>query len=452
MFGHLSEFFAWFSQRCESNPYKVTPIPLQELRKWGRDPNHGNFAHTTGKFFAIHGLTVSTNHRDTTNWQQPIISQPEIGILGLLVKKVENDVFFLMQAKMEPGNINGVQLSPTVQATPSNYNRVHGGNAVPYLEYFIAPRSGRILFDALQSEQGSWFLRKRNRNMIIEVSKNPPLHDNFCWLSLKQISELLAVSNLVNMDSRTVLSGMPDVTSALLAPPSSTPGGPPLLNFPDVLSWISEAKSRYSLSQTPVSLSTIPQWGIVDGRIVHDEGRYFAIVGVDVSATDREVGSWSQPMLEPVDRGVIGFLVRRINDVVHVLLQARTEAGTRDIVEIGPTVACIPSNYAHLPIELRPRYLDILELATPSSTLVDVVHSEEGGRFLNAENRYLVVDAGDQFELDVPNDYCWLTVGQLAEFVRFGNVVNVAARCLLTCLMGQLEANPETTVAASGRG
>ena len=34
-----------------------------------------------------------------------------------------------MQAKVEPGNINSIQLSPTLQATRSNYTKAHGGIA-----------------------------------------------------------------------------------------------------------------------------------------------------------------------------------------------------------------------------------------------------------------------------------------------------------------------------------
>ena len=67
------------------------------------------------------------------NWDQPIIVQKEIGILGILKKNNK----YLLQAKFEPGNINKIQISPTVQATKSNYTQVHGGKKVPFLNYFL---------------------------------------------------------------------------------------------------------------------------------------------------------------------------------------------------------------------------------------------------------------------------------------------------------------------------
>ena len=86
-----------------------------------------------------------------------------------------------MQAKIEPGNINVVQLSPTLQATKSNYTQVHQGNAPFYLDYFLSERKDvTVLLDQLQSEQGARFLKKRNRNMIVEINSEIELKDNFC--------------------------------------------------------------------------------------------------------------------------------------------------------------------------------------------------------------------------------------------------------------------------------
>ena len=114
-----------------------------------------------------------------------------------------------MQAKIEPGNINNIQLSPTLQATKSNYTRIHQGKSPLYLEYFY--KSGTkypIILDQLQSEQGARFLHKRNRNIIIEIDEEIPVYDDYCWLTLGQIKKLMTFDNLVNMDLRTVISGI----------------------------------------------------------------------------------------------------------------------------------------------------------------------------------------------------------------------------------------------------
>ena len=114
-----------------------------------------------------------------------------------------------MQGKIEPGNINEVQISPTIQATKSNFTRVHGGKTPPFLSYFEHPERYRVISDILQSEQGARFFRKRNRNMILEVEEDIPESAVFRWMTLGPIKEFTKYDNLINMNSRTVLSSIP---------------------------------------------------------------------------------------------------------------------------------------------------------------------------------------------------------------------------------------------------
>lgn len=426
----LGDVHEWLADRRAAGSYDVTVVGLDELAGWRFDPETGNLAHHTGKFFSVRGVDIRTDHREVAGWSQPIILQPEIGILGILVGPVDGVPHCLMQAKMEPGNINVIQLSPTVQATRSNYTRVHQGNPVPYLEQFVAPRAGRVVFDALQSEQGSWFLDKRNRNIIVEIEDASQVEvlDDFRWISVPQLRAMLLERNLVNMDSRTVLSGLP----ALITP--HVGAGEARHGVDELLSWFTEAKTRYTLDRELIALDEVEGWTRSADRISHEHDRYFDVIGVHVRASSREVAEWSQPMFAPRCQGVIAFVCRRFGGALHVLTHARTEAGTGDIVEMSSTVNASPDNYPEGAV--RPSFLDYVLAAPPEQVLLDVVHSEEGGRFYHAENRYLVVEADAGFPDDVPADFAWMTVAQLAEFVRYGNHVNVSARSLLTCLSG----------------
>ena len=60
--------------------------------------------------------------------------------------------------------------------------------------------------------------------------------------------------------------------------------------------------------------------------------------------------------------------------------------------------------------------------------------SEEGGSFFRESNRNLIVEVGDEFPIDIPKNYMWMTVNQLKSFIKYNNFVNVEARCLLSCL------------------
>lgn len=428
MFDDVTEFLAWFEQRQQANAYEVDRVPLAATEGWSIDPGSGDVAHRSGRFYTIQGLSVESDNTSVASWNQPIIVQPEIGILGILITYVGGTVYCLLQAKMEPGNVNLLQLSPTVQATRSNYMRVHQGNAVPYLEHFQKGHQGRVVFDALQSEQGSWFLDKRNRNMIVEIDHPVPAGDDFCWVSLDLVHQLLQRHNLVNMDTRTVLSGL------TLLGVGRVVDGEGRFSTNELLSWFTDMKARHTLDRKLAPLSGLPDWKQTHDEISHVDGAYFSIIGVDVRASSREVARWAQPMLAPTGTGMVAFVGRHIRGRFHVLVRAGTQAGTHDVVELAPTVRCTPSNH----LSERPQYLDLVERAEPKQRLVDVVHSEEGGRFFGAENRYLVVDAGEEVDTeDVPEEFRWMTVDQLVGFLRYGNHVSVEARCLLACMDGR---------------
>ncbi|MER6127341.1 NDP-hexose 2,3-dehydratase family protein [Streptomyces sp. NPDC001795] len=425
------QFFDWLDERRRRHSQEVRRTTFAELSGWHFAPGTGDLEHRSGRFFAVRGMRVRTDFGPVPEWSQPIIRQPEIGILGLAVREINGVLHCLMQAKSEPGNVNGVQLSPTVQATKSNYTRVHGGSSVPYLDCFREPqaRGHRVLADVLQSEQGSWFFCKRNRNMIVEVGPEVEAGEDFCWLTLRQVNGLLHYENLVNMDARTVLSCLPDWHHG--AGPA-----PGLHSDVAVRSWITTQQSEREVSAALLPLREVEGrgWYRTEDRISHERGLFFSIVPVDVVSNRREVASWSQPLLEPHGTGVVALLVRRIDGVPHCLVHARVEPGYLDVVELGPTVQCTPENYAHLPAEARPRFLDLVEEARPEQVLFDTVLSEEGGRFLHAQNRYLIVEADDGEPAEVPADYRWVTLRQLGELLKYSHYLNVQARTLVAAL------------------
>ena len=179
----IDSLFEWIRRRNREVQVSVDLIPFSEMKGWYMDAD-GCIRHETGRFFSIEGIHVSTDVGFVTEWEQPIINQPEIGYLGILTKEIDGALYFLIQAKIEPGNVNCVQISPTLQATKSNYTQQHGGRKPLYLEYFLKAKPHQVLLDQLQSEQGARFLRKRNRNIIIKVDEEVPVYDDFAWMTL----------------------------------------------------------------------------------------------------------------------------------------------------------------------------------------------------------------------------------------------------------------------------
>ncbi|MBB5958553.1 oxidase EvaA [Saccharothrix tamanrassetensis] len=440
----MAEFHDWWADRQAGGHFVVDQVPFSALRDWNFEASTGNLGHVSGRFFSVEGLQIREGGLVTK--AQPIINQPEIGILGIVVKEFDGVLHCLMQAKMEPGNINTLQLSPTVQATRSNYTRVHRGTGTRYLEYFVGAGRGQVLVDVLQSEQGAWFWRKRNRNMVVLVTGDVPVHEDYCWLSLAQIGELTHVENLVNMDARTVLSCMPFALPDAAAASTGEPFRDALINSyqyqPDetwaharhtpseILSWFTEAKTRCEWSARLTPLDAVRGWSRDDMQISDDAGTNFRIIGVSVEAGTREVKSWTQPLLFPRGQGRAAFIARPIDGVLHLLVQARPEYGLMDMVEMAPTLhLLLGEDLSDVPEFVR----DALE-SSGAEVRYDNVLSEEGGRFYHALTRYQVIEVGEDVPVEVPPNFCWMTVRQLIDLLRHGHYLNVEARSLLACI------------------
>lgn len=419
----IAPALTWLAERDADQQMSVTRVPLDGLDRWITDESTGTIHHATGRFFSVEGLDVAVDDREIHRWSQPIIRQPETGILGILATVWDGRTHVLMQAKVEPGNPAGHELSPTVQATRSNYTRVHQGRATPYLEYFLDPAFGSVLVDVRQSEQGAWFLGKRNRNVVVQVNDAPKAIEGFRWFALDEVDRLLAIDHTVNMDARTVLACLPRSDDEASAARS-------LLSTRDVLSAITRRRSQIEVTAVPTAVDGLPGWHRASEAISHETGAFFQIVGVDVASEGREVAHWAQPMLRACGTGLAVLFVAWIGGTLHALLQMRHEPGFVDTVELGPTVQCIPDTYRHLPADARPALLD-RALATGPAVWFDALLSEEGGRFLDTSTRYRIVELPEP--IDLP-EFLWLSIPQLEALVQHSHYLNVQARSLVACV------------------
>ena len=440
----------WIQQQNEAVNVLITKVPFKNLAKWYFDEVNGNLRHETGKFFSIDGIRINTTWGSTKQWDQPIINQPEIGFLGFIVKEINGVFNFLVQAKIEPGNVNYVQLSPTLQATRSNYQQTHGGKKPLYLEYFQNATKEQILLDQLQSEQGARFLRKRNRNIIIKVDEDIEVHSNFIWLTLGQLKALMQLDNIVNMDTRTVISGIPfgNFTSETIDffnylnksgeyqtkfLKSALIKDKTLHSIEEIITFMTQIKSVNDLEVKQIALQDMKDWIVTEDEIIRKDEKFFKIIGVDVEIGNREVVKWSQPMVEPAQEGLCAFVCKEIDGVLHFAVQAKLECGNHDIVEFAPTVQTLTGDYKQTPKDTLP-FLDYVLNVSKEKIYFDTLQSEEGGRFYKEQNRNMIVIAGDEITDELPENFIWMTLNQLYVFIKFNNYLNIQARNLIATI------------------
>lgn len=434
----------WIDKKNKTLQININRISFKENNRWIL--NDTELKHISGKFFKIQGISVKTNG-NLKGWDQPIINQNEIGYLGFIIKKIDGVLKFLVQAKVEPGNINFVQLSPTIQATRSNYNKVHEGRAPHYLEYFQNVKRTNIIVDQLHSEQGSRFLKKRNRNTIIYVNNDIKLNDNFLWLSLGQLNRLIQHNNIVNMDSRTVLSCIQYYASPQIKNNRENYFQSKVFlnsyfkefscnSIDEILFFITSQKFKTFLEVQQKKIVALNDWQIEKDQIIHVSKMFFKVIAVQVEIEGREVNSWTQPMIEPLQQGICVFICKRIHDVFHVAVQSKVECGSFDTLELAPSIqASIIDGKTYSEEEIP--FISFLNEGK-GKIIHNSLQSEEGGRFYKEQNRNIIIES-DNLPTKLPESFIWVTLSQLNYLTKFNNILNIQARNLIPLIPYEYE-------------
>ena len=101
---HAGQFLKWLEAKRRNPRFSAHLIGVSDLRSWQIEAESGNIHHQSGAFFSIEGVRVtSTGLREVNNWDQPIFTQREGGILALIAKREGCKILFLLHAKAEPG-------------------------------------------------------------------------------------------------------------------------------------------------------------------------------------------------------------------------------------------------------------------------------------------------------------------------------------------------------------
>jgi oxidase EvaA len=204
-------------------------------------------------------------------------------------------------------------------------------------------------------------------------------------------------------------------------------------SFDYIINFVTRHKCFYELNVERISLNNVNNWTITQDSIEHVDKKYFKIIAVEVSIGNREVNSWTQPMVEPAQEGICAFICKEINGILHFAVQAKLECGNFDIIEFAPTVQCLTGNYRNSISSTIP-FLDYVLQADKSKIIFDNLQSEEGGRFFKEQNRNMLVWAGDEVSDKLPDNFIWMTLNQLQTFIRYNNYINIQARSLLAAL------------------
>lgn len=420
----LRDVFNWIDERNKKTNVRLNLIGLDQTQDWFYDEKKGTIHNLNNSFFSISGLTYETNGKIV---QQPIILQPEIGYLGIACKIHNGVLYFLLQAKIEPGNVNAVQISPTIQATKSNFTRRHGGSLPPYFEFFASAHPDSVLVDQVQSEQSSRFFNKRNRNIIVLADDNLMELPTHKWITLGQLRELFKIPNLVNMDTRTVLSCFPLTFSEYRCNLFATSDFD-YSAAKSIFSYFSACKMYKNNNVRLCNLFDLNDW-VFDNEYIFCRSPFsFDVIFCDIAIDGREVKHWCQPLFRA--KGIATFVLffRTANNGIELLVSSRKEAGNMDAVELGPSIQ-VEFEPSQKP---SPFELELINLLHNRGRVVyDNLLSEEGGRFYHEQNRNVIAELKYDAISDLPDGYFWCSYSTLNHLVQVNNLLNIQLRNLM---------------------
>lgn len=447
------EILRWITELNETTYVNIRECNIDDDTFWFYDDYNGEVLNRKRSFFSIKGLRRFENGEYAG--EHPVIVQPEIGYLGIICREIDGVLNFLMQAKVEPGNVNCVQISPTIQATKSNFVRAHGGKLPTYFEMFENSDRYDIIYDQVQSEQGSRFYQKRNRNLIMAVDEEFEIYPNFRWMTLGQIKRLMEIDNLVNMDTRTVLSGIPFMTQSL-ADTEKAELEPlfrdkalyhslftidPQESMPKIVHKLNDYKMFTDIRSIIIPLDRLNDWEVNKGGITCTKPADFMVRFYDIEIAGREVRQWTQPLFKATGMATFGLISRVKNGTRQFLIRIKPEIGSFDKAEFGPSIQWEPTHsedgdnvvdtlFRHKLEELS----NDSEKSGQEAPIVDVILSEEGGRFFHEQNRNVIIEIGEDELRDVPDDFMWTEFSALNYLIQANNCLNIQLRNLLSLI------------------
>tara|TARA_B100000780_G_C21124067_1_gene455673 strand:- start:1662 stop:2918 length:1257 start_codon:yes stop_codon:yes gene_type:complete len=406
----IKELNKWINNQKIKNKMSISKINIMDILNWKIDSK--KIYNKNKSFFSIIPFKFTDSQKAV--WFQPLIIQKEVGILGILKKRYRSLDYYLLQAKVEPGNINGIQLSPTVQATKSNYLRKHGGKKTNYLDFFIKKKNLNIVSNLKLSEQGSRYLDKSNKNILIDI-KNTKIKkiQNFIWVTKKNLNYLLNKKNLLNMDTISVLS------SSIKKNNIDNPINKNLI----ILNNLTKFKKRFTIKKKIISFGDLYNWKISKNKISDIKSKFFSIIFLKIKTNSREVSEWFQPIISDHYISFNGFLVRSINETMHYLLQYTLEPGFT-FPKYTSTVSI--KNYNSKNNNTKINFFNFFK---KNNKIINFINSDEGGRFYKNETHNSICVLNPKENLSLKKNFIWASHNQVINLIN-KNLLSIEARNL----------------------
>jgi oxidase EvaA len=395
----ILELKEFLRSTIELSKFELSVIKLSDQSEW--QLKDGALSHVTGGFFHVNGLKNTETEEENL-----VFFQPQSALTGLALCRRNGTVYVLLQARVEPGNTGIGQYGPTIQSTPANYLGNHGGRKSSYVDLFNTFNPlARVIATSMQLDLGERYFQKSKAHVYVEVENLIETEQNMIWVALPSILKALELDNFLNADLRSLLSifnwsrflHKQDIQS----PPEDS------VNFFSQL--INGGQSGAGQWQF-IPIGELNNWELSDNGVDDVSNSGVSVSLYRISCTNREVRTWVQPLMRAADLGVVRLLVRNQGERSEFLLSLKEESGVSNGQTILPSYVLYPGGKS----TQKP-------LLVEGQILAEFLQSDEGGRFIEHENLYQLVQTKGEFPVE---DYqYWVSAHTLKKLLSTSNMV-----------------------------
>ena len=203
----------------------------------------------------------------------------------------------------------------------------------------------------------------------------------------------------------------------------------------EILSWRKKLLKKSKIKAKLINISQCKDWYFDKNKNLHHKsGQFFKVTGVKViGAKNREIVSWTQPILDQKHGGVLAFICRVTKENgVEFLVDAKTEAGDDADIKISPSFQATQSNMNRAHGGKLPRYYDIVIELKGAKLIYSAAHNEEGARFWKKSNLNVIVKLNNPYDKRIyGRNYKWVSLSQLKELSLKNNILNPFVKTIL---------------------
>ena len=316
-----------------------------------------------------------------------LLQQHETALVFLVVFNIDGQDNLLLSLRTEPGLIGLTNLSTTIQSTPSNYQRKHGGKKTPFIDLALDPSSaGHVLYEGFHHDWGDYYLNKIKKFLIVRPTSFVEAPEGFCWVTLDTAKQLLLENHLATNDLRVAMT---------LLPCNSRESG----------------QARTPTFFTPPHLFSLHHLNL-SPNIADCRGARFLFFRTETNV--REVNSWIQPLLIPSGHLEICLFFCQCPIGKVFVIEKKTQSGLQGFQLWYPahkgegkvirSVKTSAEGGRFWQFEIQ---IQLIELELTQSQLADldascdIDHADESERWISEQNLSLLVAQSLQTSLEL---------------------------------------------------